>query len=381
MVNKKRLIRLTQKLISINSENPPGRESEIAAFVKKYLKGFGINAKIYEFKKGRPNIIAVLKGENRAKSLLISPHLDTVPAGMNWKINPFSGRIIKDKIYGLGATDCKGNLAVAIEAINSIVENKYALGCDLIFAATADEESGSELGLLPLLKRNILKPDFALILDSDEFDIVITQKGLIHLKARILGKRAHGAYPWRGVNAIDKAMEVIRELKSQKFPYRKSRYLKGPTINVGTIKGGDKVNVVADWCEFELDLRFLPGMRAESLLQRLKEVAHKHASDFKVKIEGIQQPYFISPGHPLVLSLKKALQGFKIRASIKGSEGATVMTFFQEKRIPAIAFGFGSSGCAHMSNEYARISNLYRGAIVLEEFLRSFSTRPYCTLA
>ncbi|MFA7652914.1 MAG: M20/M25/M40 family metallo-hydrolase, partial [Candidatus Omnitrophota bacterium] len=62
----------------------------------------------------------------------------------------------------------------------------------------------------------------------------------------------------------------------------------------------------------------------------------------------------------------------RVQAHLEGSEGATVITFFQDKNIPAIASGFGSAGCAHSSNEYAKIDNLYKGAQVLEKFLTTY---------
>jgi succinyl-diaminopimelate desuccinylase len=372
MVNKKRLISLTQRLIKINSENPPGNESQIACFIRDYLKDLGLKARIYEFRNRRSSVVAYLLGRYRKHSLLISPHLDTVPAGKSWKMNPFAGEIKKDRIYGLGATDCKGNLACALEAINSIVKEKIVLGYNLIFAATADEETGSSLGLLPLLDKKILKPDAAVVLDADNFEIIITQKGLIHLKVKIEGKKAHGAYPERGINAIDIAMDIIREIKAHKFSYSKNTYLRPPTVNIGTIRGGDKVNVVADWCEFELDFRFLPGMSAKGLLKALRGIINRHAKKFNIEIEGIQEPYSISKTHPLVAYLKKAMHRIKVKPIVKGSEGATVITFFQHKRIPAVACGFGSSGCAHTADEYVKIDNLYKGALILEEFFKSY---------
>ena len=174
MINKKRLIKLTQQLIRINSENPPGDEREIGNFVSRYLSGLGLKTKTIEFKKGRSNVLAFLKGRGDRGSLLFTPHLDTVCAGKSWIHGPFSGEIEGDKIYGLGATDCKGNLACAMEALNSLAEDKKTPEQDLIFAATADEECGSNLGLIPLLDRKVIKPDYALVLDSDEFDIIIT---------------------------------------------------------------------------------------------------------------------------------------------------------------------------------------------------------------
>jgi len=373
MINQQRLIKLTQELIRIDSQNPPGNEKKICGFVKKYLHNLGLQSRVYAFKKGRPNILAGLKGANNKHTLLITPHLDTVPSGKNWNFDPFGALIRDGKIYGLGATDCKCNLAVSLEVINSLVEEKQILDYNLLLAATSDEESGSDLGLIPLLKKGILRPDAALVLDADDFVVVVAQKGLLHVKVKIAGKKAHGAYPWRGVNAIAIAVEVLKDLKARKFKYQKNRYLRPPTMNIGTIRGGDKVNVVSDWCEFELDFRFLPGMKAAELLNELKRVTAKHAKKFKIEVEGIQNHYQIDPGHPLVKGFVKALKDFKIKPQISGSEGATTITFFQEQDIPAIASGFGSEGCAHAIDEYVKIENLYKGALVLERFLKNYN--------
>ena len=375
MVNKTRLIKLTQKLLSIDSQNPPGDELEIARFVSQYFKKLGLKTKEYEFKKRRTNILAYLPGKDHAHSLLITPHLDTVPEGKSWKKDPFKGVVSGGKIYGLGATDCKGNLACAMEAVQSMVEEKKIPGCDLIIAATADEECGSGLGLIPLLDKGLLKPSVAVVLDSDDFSIIVAQKGLMHLKVKIEGKRAHGAYPWRGINAIDLAIDIIKEIRSGKSGFKKNKHLREPTINTGTIKGGDKVNIVSDWCEFELDFRFLPGMSAQGLLKELKDVIKKYTGKFKIEVQSIQQPYSISEKHILVTTLKKAMCDLNVKPDIKGSEGATVITFFQHKNIPAIATGFGSDGCAHTEDEYVKINNLYKGAQVLEKFLINYKFR------
>lgn len=372
MVNKKRLIKTIRKLISLDSQNPPGDESRIADFVGKYLKALGLKVKTYAFKNKRVNLIATLEGRSNQNKLLITPHLDTVPAGKSWKTRALCAKFIGNKIYGLGATDCKGNLASGMEAIHSLVEDGVRLNYDLIFAATADEESGSGLGLIPLLERKILKADAALVLDADDFEIVITQKGLMHLKVKIRGRKAHGAYPWLGVNAIDIAAKIITDLKRQNKIFGKNKYLREPTINTGTIKGGDKVNVVSDWCEFELDFRFLPGSSAKKLLSDLKKTVIKYTKNFKIEIQGIQEPYYISPRHPLVNSLVRAMKSLKIAPRISGSEGATVITFFKDKNIPAIATGFGTQGCAHIADEYAELNNLYDGARVLVEFLKNY---------
>jgi len=92
MIRKKRLIRTLQALIRINSENPAGNEQKIASWVYDYIKKLGITAHMRSFQKRRPNVIASIKRMHKdgvQRSLLITPHLDTVPAGHGWHHNPF----------------------------------------------------------------------------------------------------------------------------------------------------------------------------------------------------------------------------------------------------------------------------------------------------
>jgi acetylornithine deacetylase/succinyl-diaminopimelate desuccinylase family protein len=371
MINKNRLIKLTQDLIRINSENPPGNERAIALFVRKYLLHLGLKTRIVEFKKNRSNLLAYLKGKKR-RSLIVTPHLDTVPAGKSWKADPFAAKIVAGRIYGLGATDCKGNLSAGIEAINSIVEDGIKLDYDLIFAATADEESGSEEGLKKLLDKKILKGSAALVLDADGFEVIVAQKGLLHLTVKIKGKRAHGAYPWLGVNAIDLAVSVLHDLKKYRFRVTENKHLKPPTMNIGVIKGGDKVNVVADWCEFELDFRYLSGTGADEILRDIRRIIARHTRDFKIEVQGIQKPYLIKEDHSLVSRMAAALKGCGVKPRIRGSEGATVISFFQARSIPAIATGYGVEECAHIADEFVRIGELCKGAGVIEKFLKQY---------
>jgi acetylornithine deacetylase/succinyl-diaminopimelate desuccinylase family protein len=375
VINKERLIRLTRDLLRINSENPPGNEKAIASCVASCLGKIGLKARIRAFYKDRDNVSAVWAGKRRDGALLITPHLDTVPAGSGWTQGPFSGNIRRGRIYGRGATDCKGNLAVALEVLTSLTQDGFRPEHDVIFLATADEEAGSSKGLIPFLEKNIIKPDFALILDSDDCNIIVAQKGLIHFMVKVSGRKAHGAYPHRGVNAIDHACRLMEILKNLRFGFKRHSLLQPPTVNIGTIRGGDKVNMVADWCVFEADLRFSPGMDSKKILGQIKRGFDRARVDYEIVVSDIQQPYEISTRHPLVSSLKKAARGIVKDSPVKGSEGATVITFFKKKNIPAVATGYGASGCAHATDEYARVDDLYRGALVLERFIRIFDKR------
>ncbi|QAT17678.1 hypothetical protein BU251_08075 [Candidatus Velamenicoccus archaeovorus] len=371
MINKQRLIRLIRQLVAVNSENPPGDERAVAAFVAGQLRQAGLKPEILTYVPRRDNVMAVLKGREKKYSVLLSPHLDTVPAGNGWVHGPFSGKLEAGRIYGRGATDCKGNLAVALEVLHSLKEDGVSLNGDWIFLATADEETGSAKGLVPWLEKSRVRPEYALILDADAFNIVTAQKGLIHFKVEVPGRKAHGAYPHRGVNAIDRAVTLIAALKQMKFVSRPHALLAPPTVNIGTIRGGDKVNMVADWCAFEVDLRFLPGMNAAKILAAIKLRLRRTGIPFRLAVNDIQQPYEISCHHPLVRGLKAAAKGIAV-SRVTGSEGATVITFFKRKGIPAVATGWGASGCAHATDEFVRVVDLERGARVLERFIRIF---------
>ncbi|MFH1360428.1 MAG: M20 family metallopeptidase [Candidatus Omnitrophota bacterium] len=380
MINRQRLIALTQKLIRIDSQNPPGNESEIARFITKEMRSWGLPVRCVSFANNRPNVIATLKGSLKRniaakEAILLSPHMDTVPAGKGWTFPPFAARIKNGKIYGRGATDDKGNLACAMEVMHSLIEDKVRLKRDIIFAATADEETGSQLGIVPLLAKNIIQCKYAVILDSDELDTVITQKGLIHGRVRIFGKKAHGAYNWRGINAIEIAARVIEELKKHNFKGRRHRLLRGPTVNIGTIQGGDKVNMVADECEFSFDLRFLPGMNPKKILAQIEKIVRRQSRKFKILVDNIQDPYEIDCRHPLVSTFVQSARKMGLKAHIKGSEGATVITFFKKKNIPAMATGFSSHGTAHANDEFVRIKSLVSGADVLEQFIKDMDRR------
>ncbi|MFH0877463.1 MAG: M20/M25/M40 family metallo-hydrolase, partial [Candidatus Omnitrophota bacterium] len=120
-------------------------------------------------------------------------------------------------------------------------------------------------------------------------------------------------------------------------------------------------------------LRFLPGMKADVILSGVRKAFDKTGVRYRLEIQDIQQPYEISRNHPLVRALKVTCSGRRCR--IQGSEGATVITFFKKKNIPAVATGYGSSGCAHATDEYVAVADIARGALALERFLKIFKSK------
>lgn len=367
---KQDLVRLIQKLIQIDSQNPPGDEKKIGLFIKKYLKERNLECKTYEFKRNRLNVVCSIPSKKRKKKLIITPHIDTVPAGEGWKIPPFSGYVSRDRIYGRGATDCKSNVAAALYVIHELRKEKVVFkNLDLIFAFTADEETGSEYGIKPLIKylKNI---DYGLVLDSDEMDIVIAQKGLLHLRVEVFGKEAHGAYPERGVNAVEKSVRALNDILSMEFRCKYHSLLKKPTLNIGRFGGGEKVNIVAGYASFDLDIRFLPSMKSEKIIMDIKKILSSHQCRYKITVLAQQEPVEVDKNSFSLRTLKQSLVNNRIIPKLKPSFGATVINFLRDEGIETFAFGFGTKGCAHIKNEYVVLKNVYDGVRVLKDYFK-----------
>ncbi len=369
MINKKRLLGLLREVISIDTQNPPGNERPLAVFLRDYLKRQGFRPKILEFYPRRSNLLFSLKSRHSKKTLVVSPHLDTVPADSPlWKTNPFKLVLKEGKAFGRGTTDCKGNLCAGIEALLSLKENYNLRNLDIILCATSDEEAGSHKGLIPLLENKTIKADFWMVLDSDAFEVIIAQKGLLHLNIEIKGKPSHASIPHKGRNAILGACKSILEVYRHNFSFKRHPLLRPPTVNVGTIKGGVKTNVVAPQCSFTLDIRYLPGMSERNIIKDIKEILKRTSYRFKVEVIDNQRPIEIKEDNFWIKVLFQTIKDKRFSLRIRGSEGATVMSILNSFGINSFGFGFGAKNKAHTDNEFVYINDLYKGAEVLLDY-------------
>jgi len=361
------VVELAQKLVQINSENPPGREKEIAAFIADFLKETGLRPQKKEYVKGRPNILCRLNSQSRKKTILISPHLDTVPAGNHWQHDPFGGKIVKGRLYGRGASDCKSNLAVSLQVLKELKAKGGMKNIDVLWVATADEESGSKAGFLPLVKE-LPALDYALILDGCDFEIIFGQKGVLHIELEFQGKKAHAAYPEKGANAIHKAALFIRKMQEliKLLPPAQPSSL---TFNCGWIQGGEKVNMVAESCLVQVDLRLPFGWTKARALQLVKKAIRLSRAAVHFKILAYQEPALTSKDTVLIRILKSSLVKNYLRPRLKTIRGATVMSFLLRRQIPTAIFGFATCGQEHTKDEYVRVANLIKGTNVLKDFL------------
>lgn len=372
----KRAIDLLQDLIRIPSENPGGTEKEIANYIVNFFSSLGYAPEIVEYVQDRSNVVCMIKADAAKKTILLSPHIDTVPAGSGWKHDPFAGIIVGKKLYGRGAADCKINAAVAMEVLRQLSEGDFKLqNLNILFAATADEETGSHHGFVPLIKE-LPFCDYSLILDGDDFSIGNAQKGLLHVKIDIGGIKAHGAYLELGDNAVIKTVNVYSRIQAWVKRYNSENKKAQITLNLGKIHGGDKVNMVPDLCTIELDLRFLSPMKLKYLVKEIKSLVKEVDKKAKVTILHQQKESFCDKSSMLVKVLKKTLKKQKKKVKFKLFKGATVLSFLPKKS-QAVIIGFGDANVFHMTNEHVKVKNITDGVEFLKEFLLDLDKSIY----
>jgi succinyl-diaminopimelate desuccinylase len=370
-IKKKELVDLTTRLVQIPTENPPGNEKAAAQFLKTLLSKMGLKVKILLSPKGRWNLIAEKRWGKGGRTLIFNGHLDVVPAGdpSQWKYPPFQGRLSKGRIYGRGASDMKSGIASFIHALSMTDRSNIHLHQGaIILHLVSDEESHGHQGMGFLSQKGIVKGDATIVGEPTNLDLVIAQKGAIWLKISTFGKSAHGSRPHLGINAIEKMVKLIPQFNS--IPLEKEHPLLGkPTLNIGKIQGGTKINMVPDRCEIEMDRRLLPNENKEEFIKEIKGVVESirtQDASFQYRIEEMDyaEPSEIDSKEEIVqiaLDASKEVRGE--RPEIKGFSGFTDARFYiNQFHIPTLILGPGGVDQSHTTDESVGVDALIQAA-------------------
>ena len=370
-IKKKELVNLTIQLVQIPTENPPGNEKVAAQFLKPILSTMGFRVKTLLSPKGRWNLIAEKRWGKGGRTLIFNGHLDVVPAGdlSQWKYPPFQGKLSKGRIYGRGASDMKSGIASFIHALSMIDRSNIHLHQGaIILHLVSDEESHGHQGMGFLSQKGIIKGDATIVGEPTDLNLIIAQKGALWLKISTFGKSAHGSRPYLGINAIEKMVKLIHQLHS--ISLEKEHLLLGkPTLNIGKIQGGTKINMVPDRCEIEVDRRLLPNENKEAFLKEIKgavESIRAQDASFQYQIEEMDyaEPSEIDSKEEIVqivLEASKEVRGE--RPEIKGFSGFTDARFYINRfQIPTLILGPGSVDQAHTTDESVEVDALIQAA-------------------
>lgn len=261
---------LTQKLLSMNTVNPPGQEEAMVKFLAEMLEAGGFEIRLLPVAPGRPNLIATLKGRGDKLPLCLSGHLDTVPFDpANWTRDPLGGIVEYGKVFGRGASDMKSGVAAMVIAslrLAALTDRS----ADVMLILSVDQETGDN-GVNFLVKHNGIPGRVGiLILGEPTANYpMIGHKGMLWMKAVTWGISAHASMPDKGENAIYKAARAVTRL--EKFTFDVTDPLMGSsTINVGTIEGGTALNMVPDRATIGIDVRTVHGQANNVVFGKLQ---------------------------------------------------------------------------------------------------------------
>ena len=319
--------RLLQRLIQFDTTNPPGNERECIAFVSDLLVEAGIESTILGKAPERPNLVARLPGQGSAPPLLLYGHLDVVTTeGQQWTHPPFAGEEADGFIWGRGALDMKGGVAMMLAAfLRAKYEGLIPIG-DLILTLVSDEEAGGDFGARYLVENH---PElfsgvryaigefggFTLYAAGRRFyPIMVAEKQICWMKATVHGPGGHGSMPVRG-GAMAKLGRLLLRLDRARLPVhvtpaarlmiegmasamggisgRIFRQLTNPrladavlkllgergrvfhpllhnTVSPTILHGSSKINVIPARASVELDGRVLPGYGPDDMVRELR---------------------------------------------------------------------------------------------------------------
>ena len=324
-----RPVELLQRLLRFDTSNPPGNERECIDWIRQLFKESGCTVKIVARDQERPNLIARLHGDGRAPGLLLQGHIDVVPATGNWSRPPFGGDLADGYVWGRGALDMKGGVAMMLAAFLHAASAETPPPGDVVLCLLSDEEGGGDYGARfvvenhPELFENVR---FAIgefggftmeMAGSRFYPIMVAEKQLCSVRATLTGPAGHGSLPVRGgamgslgrlLAALDRrrlpvhVTPVVRTMieaiaaeasPATRIPLQallrprltdlvldrlgdRARFFDVQLHNTASatrVSGGHAHNVIPSEVSVDLDCRLLPGFGTDDVFQELRTLA------------------------------------------------------------------------------------------------------------
>jgi acetylornithine deacetylase len=418
--NRNEIIDFLCEFISKRSVNPgtPGKGEELEAqnWIKKQFEEFGFDKVDYwceDEEKKRPNVVGVIKGKGKGRSLKLQGHCDVVPVPerelAQWTSDPWKGTVRDGKVYGRGASDTKGGNTAMFWAAKALIDCGTELAGDLYAESVVGEESqeGETIGAASTVKRGY-NASFAIVSEPTNCELHIESPGVFFFELLILGKSTHtGArnqviFPQRygiaagssiGVDAISKMkmfLDLFERLELQWNQRWRSPVLGGGgcplpidkqgvglfTINPSFIEGGTYLGSVPGYCKLtgcvwypswvDLDDVILELRERVSALAQTDDWLRENPPQLRAPVLQSWHPTKISMDHEGVKTLAASFEEVTEKKAIhSGFRAVCDATFLNENGVPAMTFGPGDLGTGvHGPNEYVPIAEVVECAKV-----------------
>jgi len=355
----KKILYLSKQFISIESIFGNSKAlDKVLEIALQNLKEFTIE----KFSKDGVNSALIYNTKSRPKKfkIILNGHLDVIPG----KKHQYKYRIIKNKLYGVGAMDMKSNVACLILSFKKIAKKvNYPVALQLV----TDEQSGSLSGTKYQLKKGV-KADFVIAGETTNFNIVNEAKGVMWIKIFVKGKSAHSAYPWLGKNSIWEMNSFLNKLK-KKFPVP-IKEVDATTVSLSRIEtNNDSFNKIPDECTVWLDIRYIDSDK-KIVISQIEKLLPKN---FKSKIIFEESPIHVDKKNQYLQKLLNiASKITRHKVSLYRANGTSDLTYYAEIGCPGVEFGpIGKTG--NTNDEWVDIKSLKRYYQIVTKYLLSLN--------
>jgi len=393
------MVQFTADLVRIPTVNPPGEEYDACAhFLGDFLQRRAFEVE-YIAAEGRPehtprhprvNVIGSRRG-GPGPVVHLNGHIDVVPAGDGWTVEPFGGAVRNGRVYGRGVCDMKAGIAAAVFAAEAIERAGVTLPGTIEISGTVDEESGGFAGVAHLAESGRIargRTDFVIIPEPLNVDrICIGHRGVYWCEVTERGRIGHGSMPFLGVSAIDGMGRLLQSVREELMPALAARRTAVPvvppgarhaTINVNGIAGGQPIDgiqtpCVADLCRATFDRRFLIEEGFDATRQEIVELVDRIAATaqgvrFDVRDLMVVHPTRTPDDSPVIAALEQSIHSVLGRRAQRIASPGT----YDHKHVARIAgiphcvaYGPGELELAHQPDEYCRIEDIVNAAKVI----------------
>ncbi|HXH06558.1 MAG TPA: acetylornithine deacetylase/succinyl-diaminopimelate desuccinylase family protein [Vicinamibacterales bacterium] len=394
------MVAFAADLVRIPTVNPPGDAYEDCARAigdRLRRSGFAVD---YISADGRPehtrahprvNVVGRRDGAGRGRVVHLNGHMDVVPPGEGWTVDPFAGLVRDGRLYGRGACDMKAGIAAAVYALEALRRAGVEPAGAVEVSATVDEESGGFAGVAHLAEIGRIaagRTDFVIIPEPLNVDrICVGHRGVYWVEVTAHGRIAHGSMPFLGVNAIEHMGVLLEAIRCELQPQLARRTTAMPvvpegarraTLNVNTIEGGQpsarlQTPCVADRCRAIVDRRFLPEEAFEEVRGELAALVDRVAARlpharFELRDLMVVHPVRTPDDSPLIGALAAAI------ARVIGRPPTLVASpgTYDHKHVArlagiehCVAYGPGILDLAHQPDEWCAIDDLVAATKVL----------------
>lgn len=364
------IISFFQEFVQKKSPNPPGDTTEAVAHIKSHLDNNSLDYRIIDPQPLFANVVASFDGAETGRHLVLNGHIDVFPVGDDpaaegWTTDPWGGEIRDGKLYGRGACDMKAGTSASIWTYTFLHRIRDKLKGKLTLTCVSDEETFGPWGARYLMEHHPeVHGDCCLNGEpSSPYSIRFGEKGPIWLKYTVRTPGTHGAYTHASPSATRIAARLIgalEALEDMAFDYPDnvraalvegqeatdiamgagaSEILPKVTLNIGTIQGGLKVNMVPGECSFEADIRLPVGVAKETVMAEVEKISAQFPeADFEEI--NCNLPSYCDPNGVMMGIIQKNVEEFKgFQPKPVVSLGGTDARLWRYIEVPAYVYG------------------------------------------